>query len=426
MNRPLRLIQRIGRWSALLIFVSITVIVIATSVAISAALDVDAQSAVDARLRTRIDRTATRIAAGKDPGKQLATAVSDQKGVQIAWVGPGGDIIASSAAPEHIAALRDQIARSENEISFGMGDIALNDIAVTVRVGTQRLADGSALIAFAAAPRNRVLGGDVARQFALLIALSAAGAACVYAILRFTAFRPLDRALQREQRLIADASHEMRTTAAVISAGVELLAERNAVNPSQNQLLEDLRSESLRLNRMVRDLLRRSSLPNEATLPEVSFVDLQSVIEQSVRRVTMIAPDNVRVETSLQPLRKGTFVVPRAILESALDPLLENAVQHAESHVCVGFEIGGPLVSVLVDDDGPGIAPEHREAVMQPFARVESDRGTSGSGLGLAIASAAAGRLGGSLSIEDSPLGGARVCLQFEPGQSVGTVISKD
>ena len=426
MNRPLRLIRRIDRWSALLIFASITTIVIGTSLATSAALDADAQSAVDVRLRTRIERAAARIAVGKDLGKQLATAVSDQKGVQIAWVGPSGNIIDSSSAPEHISALRDQIARSGNGISLEIGDIALNGISVTVRVGTQRLADGSTLIAFAAAPRNRELGGDVARQFALLIALSAAGAACVYALLRFTAFRPLDRALQREQRLMADASHEMRTTASVISAGVELLAERNAVSPSQDQLLEDLRSESFRLNRMVRDLLRRSSLPNEETLPEVSSADLQTVIEQSVRRVNMIAPVNVRVETSLQPLRKGMFAVPRAILESVLDALLENAVQHAESQVRVGFEIDGPQVSVLVDDDGSGIAAEHRAAVMQPFARVESDRGTSGSGLGLAIASAAAGRLGGRLSIGDSPLGGARVRLQFEPGQPVGTVISKD
>ncbi|MGI9095816.1 MAG: sensor histidine kinase [Candidatus Limnocylindrus sp.] len=415
MNRPLRLIQRINRWSALLIFTSITAIVIATSLATGAVLDADAQSAIDSRLQTRIDRTTTRILTGKEPGKQLAAVASEQKGVQIAWIGRDGEVIASSAAAEQLAALRAQVARAEVEIRFEAGEVTLNGIAVTVRVGTKRLADDSILLAFAAAPRNSDLGGDLPRQLALLIALSAAGAGCVYVLLRFTAFGPLNRALKREQRLIADASHEMRTTAAVISAGVELLVERNAVSPAQKQLLADLRSETHRLNRMVRDLLKRSNLPQEAMLPEVSLADLRTVIEHAVRRATLIAPSHVRVQSSLESLHSQKVPVLESVLESALDALLENAVRHAESRVLVTYERSGPHVNVIVDDDGPGIDPEHRDTVMQPFARIESNRGTSGSGLGLAIASAAAQRLGGGLTIEDSPLGGARLRLLFKP-----------
>ena len=93
--------------------------------------------------------------------------------------------------------------------------------------------------------------------------------------------------------------------------------------------------------------------------------------------------------------------------------------------VSIGCDIESRYVNLLVEDDGPGIAPEHRAIVMQPFARVESHRGTPGSGLGLAIARSAAGRLGGSLSIEDSPLGGARLRLRFEPAKPVGTVITE-
>jgi signal transduction histidine kinase len=229
--------------------------------------------------------------------------------------------------------------------------------------------------------------------------------------------------VKREQRLIADASHEMRTTAAVISAGVELLAERKAVSPAQRQLLEDLQSESQRLNRMVGDLLKGSNLPQETSLRGRTSADLRSVIEQASRRVTLLAPNRVRVETSLQSLHATQISVPKTVLESALDALLENAVQHAQGRVLVGCEIEGRQVNLFIDDDGPGISPEHRAMVMQPFARVESHRGTPGSGLGLAIACSAAARLGGTLSIEDSPLGGARLRLRFEPAQPVGTVI---
>jgi signal transduction histidine kinase len=275
------------------------------------------------------------------------------------------------------------------------------------------------------APRNIEPEGDLLRRTLLLIALSASGAGCVYVLLRFTAFRPLDRVLKREQRLLADASHEMRTTAAVISAGIELLTERRAVNPAQQQLLGDLRSESQRLNRMVGDLLRRSSLQLESTQSEGTVADLQTVIEHALRRAILIAPKEVRVEKSLpvQPLKQ--IIVSRNLLDSALDALLENAAHHAVSRVLVSCAIDGGVVNILIDDDGSGVPRELRESIMQPFARVESNRGTSGAGLGLAIASAAAGQLGGRLKIEDSPLGGARLRLQFAPSQPVRNVISE-
>jgi signal transduction histidine kinase len=424
-NRPIRLIQRINRWTALLIFISITAIVVGTSLATSTALDADAHSSVDARLRTRIERTATRITVGKDPTKQLAAVGSDIRGVQFAWIGRDGNLVTSSIATDHLESLRELIARAQAEISIESREISLNGIGVAVRVGTQRLADGSTLVALSSAPRNIEPEGDVLRRTLLLIALSTGGAGCVYVLLRFTAFRPLDRVLKREQRLIADASHEMRTTAAVISAGIELLVDRNAVNPAQQQLLGDLRSESLRLNRMVRDLLTRSSLPLQSTQSGGATADLQTVIEHALRRAILIAPREVRVDESLPVQSLKQIAVSRNLLDSALDALLENAAHHAVSRVLVSCAIDDGVVNICIDDDGSGVPLELRESIMQPFARVESNRGASGAGLGLAIASAAARQLGGQLSIEDSPLGGARLRLQFVPAQPVKNVIAE-
>ncbi|MFM2098134.1 MAG: envelope stress sensor histidine kinase CpxA [Chloroflexota bacterium] len=425
MTRPIRLINRISRWSALLIFISITAIVVGTSLATSTALDAEAQSSVDARLRTRIERTATRIAVGKDPTKQLSAVGSDIRGVQFAWIGRDGDLVSSSIATDHLESLRELIARAQAGISIESRQVSLNGIAVAVRVGTQRLSDGSTLVALSSSPRNVEPEGDVLRRTLLLFALSAGGAGCVYVLLRFTAFRPLDRVLKREQRLIADASHEMRTTAAVISAGIELLAERRAVNPAQQQLLGDLRSESQRLNRMVRDLLTRSSLPLESTQSEGNSADLQTIIEHALRRAILIAPKHVRFEEALPVKSLKQISVSRDLLDSALDALLENAAHHAVSRVLVNCAIDDGVVNIFIDDDGSGVPLPLRESIMQPFARVESNRGTSGAGLGLAIASAAAGQLGGQLSIEDSPLGGARLRLQFVPVQPVKNVTSK-
>jgi signal transduction histidine kinase len=175
---------------------------------------------------------------------------------------------------------------------------------------------------------------------------------------------------------------------------------------------------------MVGNLLKQSSLPRESTSAHLHPAELDSIINQAIRRITLIAPPGVRVEASLQALQNTQLSAPQSILESALDALLENAVQHAASRVLIGCEMAGRTVCLLVDDDGPGIAPVHREAVMAPFARAESGRGSQGSGLGLAIASTAVKQLGGSLVIEDSPLGGARLRLEFEPERPVNNVIS--
>lgn len=71
--------------------------------------------------------------------------------------------------------------------------------------------------------------------------------------------------------------------------------------------------------------------------------------------------------------------------------------------------------SLQVEDDGPGIAPEERERVFEPFVRLDPsrDRATGGCGLGLAIVHSIAQAMGGDVRCEASPLGGARFCFSW-------------
>mgnify|MGYP002040116933 FL=1 len=68
-----------------------------------------------------------------------------------------------------------------------------------------------------------------------------------------------------------------------------------------------------------------------------------------------------------------------------------------------------------MDDDGGGIAEADRERVFEPFIRLDEsrDRGTGGAGLGLAIVKRVAANHGGTIEIQDSPLGGARFVLRW-------------
>lgn len=99
-----------------------------------------------------------------------------------------------------------------------------------------------------------------------------------------------------------------------------------------------------------------------------------------------------------------------AALRRVLANLLSNAVRYGErAHVRVARQ--GAQVNVVIDDDGPGIPPEHLEAVFQPFYRVESSRSrhTGGTGLGLYIARDLIQRQGGSISLINRAEGGLRV-----------------
>jgi signal transduction histidine kinase len=92
------------------------------------------------------------------------------------------------------------------------------------------------------------------------------------------------------------------------------------------------------------------------------------------------------------------------LLRQAVGNLLFNAARHAGSDVLVVLELcNGPgFAEVIVADNGPGIAEEHRERVKDRFVRLDDARGGSGSGLGLSIVAAAAKLHGGELRLEDN------------------------
>ena len=101
----------------------------------------------------------------------------------------------------------------------------------------------------------------------------------------------------------------------------------------------------------------------------------------------------------------------REDIEEMLGNLLDNACQWARSRVVITSALHDSRIVITVDDDGPGIEPSMREAVLQRGVR--ADEAAPGSGLGLAIVRDLAQLYGGSISLDEAPQGGLRTRLEL-------------
>ncbi|MCC6537107.1 MAG: sensor histidine kinase [Bryobacterales bacterium] len=119
------------------------------------------------------------------------------------------------------------------------------------------------------------------------------------------------------------------------------------------------------------------------------------------------------LELSVQAPPDAAARVRQEDFEEMLGNVLDNACKWARGQVTLEAAQDGARLVVLVDDDGPGLAPALRRAVLERGVR--ADEAAPGSGLGLAIVRDLALHYGGEVALEDSPLGGLRVRLNLPP-----------
>ncbi|MBB2987542.1 sensor histidine kinase [Terracoccus luteus] len=227
----------------------------------------------------------------------------------------------------------------------------------------------------------------------------------------------LQRSDDARQQFVADASHELRSPLATLTAAVEV-ADADPGGRVWHELGPVVAAESARMQRMVDDLLLLSKADGDALGVTRDDVDLEDVVGNVARRVRRGSGGAVEVDAV--PVR---LVGDAHQLGQLVHNLVENATRLAgrvEVRVRPGDDGGAVLV---VDDDGPGIAPDDRERVFERFTRLDASRArhSGGSGLGLAIVREIAAAHGGTVRVETSPLGGARfvVTLAAAPSATV-------
>jgi len=217
----------------------------------------------------------------------------------------------------------------------------------------------------------------------------------------------LDGSLRRQRQFVADAAHELRSPVAAIRAQLEVAeAEGDAAvdGVGGSDRRASLLDESVRLSGLVDDLLALARIDAQ---PEVrrEVIDLDDVVYAEARLLRQRS--NVFVDTSrIRPVKVNA---DSALVSRVIRNLLNNAARYAESRITVTSGTDGPNAKVTVADDGPGIPPEHRAAVLERFTRLDEarTRDTGGVGLGLAIVRDVVAAHHGRLEIGDNHPGAA-------------------
>lgn len=207
-------------------------------------------------------------------------------------------------------------------------------------------------------------------------------------------------ARQVEQRtaMLAGVSHDLRTILTRFKLELAFLGDGPQIQP----LKEDV-DEMQRMLEAYMAFVRGDA--GEAA-SEASLAELVS----AAARASMRAGGNVAVDV---PAGQAVRVKPNAF-GRLLSNLIGNAVRYAR-HVEVRARVADHVLTLTVDDDGPGIPADKREEAFKPFVRLDNARNLdeTGTGLGLAIARDIARAHGGDITLADSPKGGLRAVVQI-------------
>jgi len=214
--------------------------------------------------------------------------------------------------------------------------------------------------------------------------------------------------------LFSSVTHDLRTPLASITASVTSLLDEGArfTTGDRRELLETIRHEAERLNRLVGNLLDLSRIRAGAVTPNATLGEIDDVIEGVVGRLQGVLA-NHRIHLMLRgDLPEISMDVVQ--IDQVLTNLIENAVKFtpAGSGVTISAARWHDTAEVRVVDHGPGIPSEERERVFEAFVRGEQGSAT-GSGLGLSISRAIVESHGGRIWIEGTPGGGTTVVFRL-------------
>jgi signal transduction histidine kinase len=206
-----------------------------------------------------------------------------------------------------------------------------------------------------------------------------------------------------QRAFVADASHELRSPLATLTAALEVI-EADSTGQAWHDLRQVMETETDRMRQLVEDLLLLAKADDTGLRMRQIDVDLDDLVAAEIQRLRSSAPE-LTVTGDVHPVR---VVGDPARLSQVLRNLVDNAARAARTtvHLTTAEENGSAIITV--SDDGDGIPEQDRQRVFERFVRLDTSRSraSGGSGLGLSIAREITHAHHGTITLTSSSTGG--------------------
>lgn len=225
---------------------------------------------------------------------------------------------------------------------------------------------------------------------------------------------------QQKQRFLRHVSHELKTPLTAIREGSELLHDKvgGQLSPQQSEIADIIRESSLRLQKMIENLLSYTAMHSQTSSLRLEPLSLTSCVENMLANYALsIASKHINI---MQEFQTVTLQADKEKLETIIDNLISNAIKYTPQGGQIRIETRAEQQHAIIDihDGGLGIMPADRTRIFHPFYRGSGayESLVSGSGLGLSIAKEYVDIHGGEISLIPSEHGAHfSVRLPLEP-----------
>ena len=214
-------------------------------------------------------------------------------------------------------------------------------------------------------------------------------------------------------------SHDLRAPLRAMQGYARILVDDfpAETNPQQKIYLERIMTSSLRMDKLIRDILNFSRITHAEITSEP--VDLEKLIRDLIQQYPALhsLPGEIRLESPLP-----TVMAPEALLSQGIANLLNNAAKYipegTPARIRIWAKTDAVDVKLWIEDNGIGIAPEHQERIFGVFERIPAETPREGTGIGLAIVRKVVERMGGKVGVV-SALGQGSKFWIFLPGRKL-------
>ena len=206
------------------------------------------------------------------------------------------------------------------------------------------------------------------------------------------------------RNFFANVSHELRTPLTVLQGYLEMMQEQTLEGAPREKALHTMREQTFRMEGLVKQLLTLSKIEAAPSLALNDIIDVPMMLRVVEREAQTLSHNQHTLSFDVDNTLK--VLGSEDELRSAISNLVYNAVNHTPkgTHIAVCWQHTPAGAEFSVEDNGPGIGPEHLPRLTERFYRVDKARSrqTGGSGLGLAIVKHAVSHHESRLNIEST------------------------